>query len=97
MAQAEICAVADGGFGHYTYAKQTLKCREHNELFNLIDDSCYRMLNVAENLFKMKLSWTNDSEPHVVKYDCSTRKKSKLEMHTDNSDVTVRRPIECKP
>jgi len=72
-----------------TYAKQTLRCRDHDCLYDSVRTVTDAMIKIAEDIFKEKLEFTSSSEPHIVKYDLSSRAKSRLETHTDNSDITM--------
>ena len=87
MSLSDKAAQIDG-FGSYTYAKQTLQCRQHRDLFASVKDQLESVMGVASTLFDAELSYTTLCEPHIVKYDCTSKEKSKLEIHTDSSFVT---------
>lgn len=90
-----------GQYAAYTYAKQTLGCREFPELAELVHDAVHTITH-AVLIFSAVNSVGNDSngcckhsalalddrEPHMVKYDVTKKERQKLDMHTDKSEWT---------
>ena len=81
--------VCKGHYAAYTYAKQTLGCREYPVLAHACRDAVHR---VAHSIWtalpasqKLQL---DDREPHIVKYDVTKKERQKLDMHTDKSEWT---------
>ena len=98
---SESCASARGGWSSYTYAKQTLGCREDGRLAL----ASARPVLTACATIRWHLAGCRDDcdvtprcgnkelvldvrEPHVVKYDTSRTERQKLDMHTDKSEWT---------
>uniref|UniRef100_A0A7S2UG01 Fe2OG dioxygenase domain-containing protein n=1 Tax=Attheya septentrionalis TaxID=420275 RepID=A0A7S2UG01_9STRA len=78
-----------GNYYSYTYAKQTLGCREHDELAAVCEWPVMRACSSIAHFFPTdKKLVLDDREPHVVKYDLSKRERRKLDMHTDKSEWT---------
>lgn len=81
-----------GQYAPYTYAKQTLGCREYPPLAQ----TCFHPVHtttkdIIERLGKHKPEQNlqlDDREPHIVKYDVSKKERQKLDMHTDKSEWT---------
>jgi hypothetical protein len=90
-----------GQYAAYTYAKQTLGCREypilaqtcffpvHTTVHAIIRRFCSERSNININsnnkLMQLQL---DDREPHIVKYDVTKKERQKLDMHTDKSEWT---------
>ena len=85
----EACADVTSGYTSYTYAKQTLGCREHDALAMTCEWPVQRAFHTIEKIskhpFKLAL---DDREPHIVKYDLSNKERQKLDVHTDKSEWT---------
>jgi hypothetical protein len=82
-------ACCRGNYYSYTYAKQTLGCREHDELAAVCEWPVMRACSSIAHFFPTdKKLVLDDREPHVVKYDLSKRERRKLDMHTDKSEWT---------
>lgn len=83
--------VCRGQYAAYTYAKQTLGCREYPSLAR----TCFAPVHTvtAEIIRRLvhgkpqKLQ-LDDREPHIVKYDVTKKERQKLDMHTDKSEWT---------
>ena len=100
VAVADGCALRRGGWSSYTYAKQTLSCREHDRLAT----ACLPPVMTACATVRHHLTGDGAAggggeeegeelvldvrEPHVVKYDTSLVERQKLDMHTDKSKWT---------
>eukprot|EP00555_Chaetoceros_dichaeta_P006323 CAMPEP_0198257204 /NCGR_PEP_ID=MMETSP1447-20131203/6930_1 /TAXON_ID=420782 /ORGANISM="Chaetoceros dichaeta, Strain CCMP1751" /LENGTH=568 /DNA_ID=CAMNT_0043944035 /DNA_START=263 /DNA_END=1969 /DNA_ORIENTATION=- len=96
---AEYCS--SGAYAAYTYAKQTLGCREYDELAAVCEWPVIRACStiqtylesgstkegVCEEIMQRNL-FLDEREPHVVKYDVSRVEHQKLDMHTDKSEWT---------
>lgn len=83
--------VCRGQYAAYTYAKQTLGCREYPTLaqtsfspVHTITSEIIRRLATGKPQ-KLQL---DDREPHIVKYDVTKKERQKLDMHTDKSEWT---------
>ena len=82
--------VCRGQYAAYTYAKQTLGCREYPMLaqasflpvHTVVHTITHKLAHSARNL------QLDDREPHVVKYDVTKKERQKLDMHTDKSEWT---------
>lgn len=86
-----------GQYAAYTYAKQTLGCRDYPLVARACWDPVHRVYQaIHERLIlprtrpgepprKLQL---DDREPHVVKYDVTKKERQKLDMHTDKSEWT---------
>jgi regulator of RNase E activity RraB len=80
-----------GQYAAYTYAKQTLGCREFPTLARAARDVVHSVVYsiyerfAADNASRLSL---DDREPHVVKYDVTKKERQKLDMHTDKSEFT---------
>lgn len=90
---AERCS--RGTYASYTYAKQTLGCRDYDELATVCEwpvmraiSSINRYLESANNGRPKRKLILDDREPHLVKYDTSKKERQKLDMHTDKSEWT---------
>ena len=89
----KVCEqVCRGQYAAYTYAKQTLGCREYPPLAQ----TCFHPVHtitrdiiqrLGSPLSKQKLQ-LDDREPHIVKYDVTKKERQKLDMHTDKSEWT---------
>jgi hypothetical protein len=80
--------VCRGQYAAYTYAKQTLGCREFPALAQACQDAIHTMVHaIAEHSGNTRLV-LDDREPHMVKYDDTKRERQKLDMHTDKSEWT---------
>lgn len=82
-------SVCRGQYAAYTYAKQTLGCRDYSQLAQACFPAVHRVVHAIQNekspLLPLKL---DEREPHVVKYDISRKERQKLDMHTDKSEWT---------
>eukprot|EP00934_Nitzschia_sp_Nitz4_P004286 Nitzschia sp. Nitz4//scaffold34_size148208//46360//50283//NITZ4_002973-RA/size148208-processed-gene-0.38-mRNA-1//-1//CDS//3329548774//4276//frame0 len=83
--------VCKGQYAAYTYAKQTLGCRE----FPILAQSCVPPVHtvvseITQRLVRgsMPALQLDDREPHIVKYDVTKKERQKLDMHTDKSEWT---------
>jgi len=84
-----------GTYAAYTYAKQTLGCRDYDELATVCEwpvmraysSICNHLENNEEGESKRVLV-LDEREPHLVKYDTSKKERQKLDMHTDKSEWT---------
>ena len=96
---AEHCSTE--GYASYTYAKQTLGCRDHDEIAAVCEWPVMRACSTIqtylesgsdkEGVFdeaKQRDLVLDEREPHVVKYDISRVEHQKLDMHTDKSEWT---------
>ncbi|GAX20782.1 hypothetical protein FisN_7Hh094 [Fistulifera solaris] len=83
--------VCSGQYSAYTYAKQTLGCREYPILASAVQNAVHTVVNAifenAAGASARSLS-LDDREPHMVKYDVTRKERQKLDMHTDKSDWT---------
>jgi hypothetical protein len=81
--------VCKGHYAAYTYAKQTLGCREYPVLAHACWETVHRVAHAIWEAFpasqKLQL---DDREPHIVKYDVTKKERQKLDMHTDKSEWT---------
>lgn len=84
--------VCRGQYAAYTYAKQTLGCREYPILaqssfspVHTITSDIIRRLGPGKPEQQLQL---DDREPHIVKYDVTKKERQKLDMHTDKSEWT---------
>jgi len=88
-----------GHYSAYTYAKQTLGCRDHDELaticewpvlraYSSIVDHLDKRLNNKDGSGVDRQLVLDEREPHLVKYDTSKKERMKLDMHTDKSEWT---------
>jgi hypothetical protein len=78
-----------GQYAAYTYAKQTLGCRDYPPLATACYPAVHRVTHAIQNTLSPKLPLKLDErEPHVVKYDISKKERQKLDMHTDKSEWT---------
>jgi hypothetical protein len=90
----EIVAVTEqvcrGQYAAYTYAKQTLGCRE----FPILAAQCQAAVHTVTHAIVEFAANANgdlaldDREPHMVKYDVTKKERQKLDMHTDKSEWT---------
>eukprot|EP00797_Seminavis_robusta_P028057 Sro537_g162390.2 (544) ;mRNA; r:44872-46666 len=91
--------VCRGQYAAYTYAKQTLGCRE----FPVLAQACAPPVqSVVQAILGLPSSngkgrkdgspqqnlQLDDREPHLVKYDVTKKERQKLDMHTDKSEWT---------
>ena len=81
--------VCRGHYSAYTYAKQTLGCRD----YPLLASECYPAVHRITHAIQTQLSpmmalKLDDREPHIVKYDLTKKDRQKLDMHTDKSEWT---------
>ena len=93
--------VCRGQYAAYTYAKQTLGCRE----FPILAQACappvqsvvQAILGLPSSTAKARQGskdqpqqhlQLDDREPHLVKYDVTKKERQKLDMHTDKSEWT---------
>ena len=95
--------VCRGQYAAYTYAKQTLGCRE----FPILAQACAPPVqSVVQAILGLPSSGSSssrksggkdppqqhlqldDREPHLVKYDVTKKERQKLDMHTDKSEWT---------
>lgn len=79
--------VCRGQYAAYTYAKQTLGCREFPFLAQAVHDAVHRITHGILTRHPRKLQ-LDDREPHMVKYDVTKKERQKLDMHTDKSEWT---------
>jgi len=87
-----------GHYAAYTYAKQTLGCREYPRLAYACQDIVHSVVYSILDFCQTKqndgtkddapLLLLDDREPHMVKYDVTKRERQKLAMHTDKSEWT---------
>jgi hypothetical protein len=88
--------VCRGQYAAYTYAKQTLGCREFPELAEVVQDAVHTITHAILEFSALSTVNGNrhsalaldDREPHVVKYDVTKKERQKLDMHTDKSEWT---------
>ena len=94
MNVADFCASNKGGWSSYTYAKQTLGCRENDQLaFVSAKPVMTACATIRKHLMKeggvdsngraAKELVLDEREPHVVKYDTTLVERQKLDLHTD--------------
>lgn len=78
--------VCRGQYTAYTYAKQTLSCREHPPLVEACFPPVHTVVHaIREMIVESQQLELDDREPHVVKYDTTKKERQKLDMHTDKS------------
>lgn len=80
-----------GQYAAYTYAKQTLGCREFPALAVAARDVVHSVVHAIYTKFASDHAQRlllDDREPHVVKYDVTKKERQKLDMHTDKSEWT---------
>jgi len=83
-----------GQYAAYTYAKQTLGCREYPTLAVSVQSAVHTVVsaileNDKQNSKSSKQNLAlDDREPHMVKYDVTRKERQKLDMHTDKSEWT---------
>lgn len=91
--------VCRGQYAAYTYAKQTLGCREFPELAEMVQEAVHTITHAilefsvtssANGTYNSKSNALalDDREPHMVKYDGTKKERQKLDMHTDKSEWT---------
>mmetsp|Transcript_41439 Transcript_41439/g.58315 ORF Transcript_41439/g.58315 Transcript_41439/m.58315 type:complete len:346 (+) Transcript_41439:86-1123(+) len=81
--------VCKGHYAAYTYAKQTLGCREFPELAHACWEPVHRATHAIWRQFPESRKYQlDDREPHIVKYDVTKKERQKLDMHTDKSEWT---------
>jgi hypothetical protein len=81
--------VCKGHYAAYTYAKQTLGCREFPTLAHACFDPVHRITHCIWSKFPNATHLQlDDREPHIVKYDVTKKERQKLDMHTDKSEWT---------
>lgn len=79
--------VCRGQYAAYTYAKQTLGCREFPDLAKACQPAVHTMAYEIMQRKSKKLV-LDDREPHIVKYDITKKERQKLDKHTDKSTWT---------
>lgn len=86
-----------GQYAAYTYAKQTLGCREYPALAVAVQSAVHTVVsailendkqNNSSNKSRKQNLALDDREPHMVKYDVTRKERQKLDMHTDKSEWT---------
>jgi hypothetical protein len=94
--------VCKGQYAAYTYAKQTLGCREFPPLAVAVQDAVHSVthaiMEYSDKRAAAVTAWNgsasrprlalDEREPHMVKYDVTRRERQKLDMHTDKSEWT---------
>jgi len=81
--------VCKGHYAAYTYAKQTLGCREFPGLAHACYETVHRVTHaIWDNVESNRKLQLDDREPHIVKYDVTKKERQKLDMHTDKSEWT---------
>ena len=81
--------VCRGQYAAYTYAKQTLGCREFPFLAQSVHEAVHRITHaILDRNPTTKPLHLDDREPHMVKYDVTKKERQKLDMHTDKSEWT---------
>ncbi|EEC49911.1 predicted protein [Phaeodactylum tricornutum CCAP 1055/1] len=80
--------VCRGQYAAYTYAKQTLGCREFPPLAHACQDAVHAVTHAILEYGKNSALALDDREPHMVKYDVTKKERQKLDMHTDKSEWT---------
>eukprot|EP00339_Tiarina_fusa_P009756 CAMPEP_0117031254 /NCGR_PEP_ID=MMETSP0472-20121206/22489_1 /TAXON_ID=693140 ORGANISM="Tiarina fusus, Strain LIS" /NCGR_SAMPLE_ID=MMETSP0472 /ASSEMBLY_ACC=CAM_ASM_000603 /LENGTH=451 /DNA_ID=CAMNT_0004739549 /DNA_START=331 /DNA_END=1686 /DNA_ORIENTATION=- len=79
-----------GQYAAYTYAKQTLGCRE----FPILAQTSFLPVHTVVHAITQRFHNSSrplqldDREPHIVKYDVTKKERQKLDMHTDKSEWT---------
>jgi hypothetical protein len=88
----EIVAVTEqvcrGQYAAYTYAKQTLGCREFPLLASQCQAAAHTVTHAIVDFADNPDLALDDREPHMVKYDVTKKERQKLDMHTDKSEWT---------
>ena len=80
--------VCRGQYAAYTYAKQTLGCREFPTLAAVSQPAVHRVTHAILEFSQNNRLALDDREPHMVKYDVTKKERQKLDMHTDKSEWT---------
>ena len=80
--------VCRGQYAAYTYAKQTLGCREFPPLAHVCQPAVHSITHEILEFSDNDNLALDDREPHMVKYDVTRRERQKLDMHTDKSEWT---------
>jgi len=80
--------VCKGQYAAYTYAKQTLGCREFPQLAHVCQPAVHTITHAIGEFSKNGRLQLDDREPHMVKYDVTKKERQKLDMHTDKSEWT---------
>jgi len=81
--------VCRGQYATYTYAKQTLGCREYPALAQASFGPVHTAVHaITEKFSSSRPLQLDDREPHIVKYDVTRKERQKLDMHTDKSEWT---------
>lgn len=80
--------VCRGQYAAYTYAKQTLGCREFPSLAAICQPVIHTMVHAIVEFSQNRRLCLDDREPHMVKYDVTKKERQKLDMHTDKSEWT---------
>mmetsp|Transcript_32396 Transcript_32396/g.67568 ORF Transcript_32396/g.67568 Transcript_32396/m.67568 type:complete len:381 (-) Transcript_32396:299-1441(-) len=80
--------VCRGQYAAYTYAKQTLGCREFPNLAAIVQPVIHTMTHAIIDFSENRRLCLDDREPHMVKYDVTKKERTKLDMHTDKSEWT---------
>lgn len=86
IAKAE--SASNGVYAAYTYAKQTIGCRDHDEIAHMCEVPVLIACATIRYHFGSSKLTLDDREPHIVKYDISKKERQKLDMHTDKSEWT---------
>lgn len=81
--------VCRGQYAAYTYAKQTLGCREFPNLAQTCFGPVHTTVHgITQRFCSNRPLQLDDREPHIVKYDVTKKERQKLDMHTDKSEWT---------
>jgi hypothetical protein len=90
MITEQVCR---GQYAAYTYAKQTLGCREFPALAHACQPAIHTIVHAIAEFSRNRMLALDDREPHIVKYDVTKRERQKLDMHTDKSEWTFLIPL----
>ena len=77
-----------GQYAAYTYAKQTLGCREFPAVAHACQNVVHTVVGAINDFSQNDKLVLDDREPHMVKYDVTRKERQKLDMHTDKSEWT---------
>ena len=92
-----------GQYTAYTYAKQTLGCRDHPTVAVAVQAAVHSVVagvlelqqeinqrekNRNSKTVPPRLLALDDREPHMVKYDVTRKERQRIDMHTDKSEWT---------
>jgi hypothetical protein len=80
--------VCRGQYAAYTYAKQTLGCREYPVLAHTSFLPVHAVVHAISKKLEGERLQLDDREPHIVKYDVTKKERQKLDIHTDKSEWT---------